>query len=37
MNVLPEACEDLCGVLSFRRRDEVAGDDEGLAVYEFGR
>ena len=37
MNVFPEACEDLCGVCSFRWRDEVAGDDERFAVDEFGR
>jgi len=37
LDFLPEACEDLCGVGSFRRCDEVAGDDERVAVDELGR
>ena len=37
LDFLSKACEGLRGVLSFRRRDEVAGNDEGLAVDEFGR
>ena len=37
LDFLPEACEDLRGVGSFRRRDEVAGDDERVAVDELGR
>ena len=37
MDFLSEACEDLCGVRSFRWRDEVAGDDERFAVDELGR
>ena len=37
LDFLSKTCEGLCGVFSFRRRDEVAGDDERLAVDEFGR
>ena len=36
MDVLAKTREGLCGVFSFRRRDEVAGYDERLAVDEFG-
>ena len=36
LDFLAKTCEGLCGVFSFRRRDEVAGDDERLAVDEFG-
>ena len=36
LDFLSKTCEGLCGVFSFWRRDEVAGDDERLAVDELG-
>ena len=37
LDFLSKTREGLCGVFSFRRRDEVAGDDEWFAVDELGR
>ena len=36
LDFLAKTCEGLRGVFPFRRRDEVAGDDERVTVDELG-